>query len=136
MVIPIGHLKSKSYSYVFADISAVASACQPSGALLKVIIETVFLTDEEKIAACYLAAKAGADFVKTSTGFSGGGATVEDIRLMRSAVAYKGDGKVKVKASGGVRNFEQCVAMLKAGADRIGASAGVAIMNAKEGAGY
>lgn len=144
---------------MYNDIKAVVEACHPPPfsslskggeedddeeggeennlALLKVIIETVFLTDEEKIAACYLAAEAGADFVKTSTGFSGGGASVEDVRLMRRAVAYKGDGVVKVKASAGIRSFEQCVAMLKAGAHRIGASAGVGIMNAgEEGAGY
>ncbi|KAK6522099.1 hypothetical protein TWF281_002666 [Arthrobotrys megalospora] len=129
MVIPIGHLLSKNYSYVYNDILSVVRATK--GLPVKVIIETSLVkTQEEKIAACWIAAEAGAMWVKTSTGFSGGGATVEDVRLMRLAVAHK-EG-VKVKASGGVRNFEQAINMIKAGASRIGTSNGVAIMADQE----
>lgn len=147
MVINVGALKSRDYNLVYEDIKAVtdvASASSPSSAsssvllipsgdtpsqttskiIVKVILETTFLTNDEIIAASYIAAEAGADFVKTSTGFLGGGATEEHVRLMRRSVAYKdGDGdewRVKVKASGGVRTFESCVKMFKAGAERIG----------------
>ena len=105
MVISIAYLKSKSYAAVFHDISSVVTAASPSKVLVKVIIETCLLTEEEKIAACWLSAEAGAAYVKTSTGFNGSGATLEDVRLMRKSVEYKG-GKVRVKASGGIRNFE------------------------------
>ncbi|KAF3930203.1 hypothetical protein ABW20_dc0102523 [Dactylellina cionopaga] len=133
MVISVGHLRSKDYGYIYNDIQAVVLSAK--GAPVKVIIETFLLTSkEEKIAACFLAAEAGAAFVKTSTGFNGGGATVEDVRLMKRSVAFKED--VKVKASGGVKNFEQAVEMVKAGADRIGTSGGVAIMSGGTGAGY
>ncbi|KAF3915725.1 hypothetical protein AA313_de0204318 [Arthrobotrys entomopaga] len=133
MVIAIGHLKSQNYGYVYNDIHSVVLAAK--GAPVKVIIETSLLSsDEEKVAACYLAAEAGATFVKTSTGFNGGGATVADVRLMKRAVTYK-EGGVKVKASGGVRTFEDAVNVIKAGADRIGASSGVAIMSGSSGAG-
>ncbi|EEB97514.1 hypothetical protein MPER_03147 [Moniliophthora perniciosa FA553] len=123
MVIPIGALKAKDYKTVFTDISFVVQAASPVP--VKVILETVFLTDEEKIAASFIAAEAGAAFVKTCTGFLGGGATVEDVKLMWRTVRYKG---VKVKASGGVRTFEKCLAIFKAGAERIGTSSGAAIM--------
>jgi deoxyribose-phosphate aldolase len=112
---------------VEADIREVVKAA--GAAQVKVIIETCFLTDEEKVQACEAAAKAGAHFVKTSTGFGTGGATVEDIRLMRKTV---GD-RLQVKASGGVRTCEDALKMLEAGADRIGASSGVAILNEFKG---
>ena len=107
------------------DIRAVAQTAHKAGALLKVIIETSLLTDEEKVIACKLAKEAGADFVKTSTGFSGGGATVEDIALMRKTVGPE----MGVKASGGVHNRAQADALVAAGATRIGASAGVKIIS-------
>ncbi|TFK37478.1 hypothetical protein BDQ12DRAFT_685377 [Crucibulum laeve] len=133
-VIPIGILKSKDYAHVFADIRATVEATAPHP--VKVIIETVFLTDEEKIAASYVAAEAGAAFVKTCTGFSGGAASTHDVSLMAKTVAYRG-GSVRVKASGGVRSFEACLEMFKAGAERIGSSSGAAIMeNATGSAGY
>ena len=121
MVINIGFLKSGMKGEVLEDMKAVRAAC--SGSILKVIIETCLLTDDEKREACILAEKAGADFVKTSTGFSKGGATVHDVALMRSVV---GD-RLGVKASGGVRDYATAKAMIEAGATRIGASAGIAI---------
>ena len=124
MVINLGLLKSRKYSEVLADIEAVCDVCHLQGAILKVIIETCLLTEREKIIACLLAKKAGADFVKTSTGFSGGGATVEDIKLMREIVGPK----MGVKASGGVRTKEQALEMLRAGANRIGASSSLKII--------
>lgn len=124
MVINIGALKDKQYDLVEKDIKAVVEAAKGK-ALTKVIIETSLLTDEEKVKACELAVKAGADFVKTSTGFSTGGATVEDVALMRKTVGPE----IGVKASGGVRNLEDAEAMIKAGATRIGASSGVKIVN-------
>jgi deoxyribose-phosphate aldolase len=129
MVINIGALKAGLYGEVATDIRNVVEAGHAQGALVKVIIETSLLSDEEKIAACMLAARAGADFVKTSTGFSGGGATAEDIALMRRVVGPE----VGVKASGGVRTLADAQAMIAAGATRIGASAGVAIVRAAEG---
>jgi deoxyribose-phosphate aldolase len=129
MVIPIGQLKAGAYREVAEDIHAVVEAGHAAGALVKVIIETSLLTDEEKVAACLLAARAGADFVKTSTGFSGGGATVADIALMRRVVGPE----IGVKASGGVRTLADAQAMVAAGASRIGASAGVAIVREAEG---
>ncbi|WP_100372262.1 deoxyribose-phosphate aldolase [Bacillus sp. FJAT-45037] len=124
MVINIAALKDKDNELVERDIRAVVEAAKGS-ALTKVIIESCLLTDEEKIRACELSVKAGADFVKTSTGFSTGGATVEDIALMRKVVGPE----LGVKASGGVRDLEGAHAMVKAGATRIGASAGVSIVN-------
>lgn len=115
MVISIGALKSGDYAYVFDEIKQVVSESQ--GYPVKVIIETVFLSDEEKIAASFIAASAGAKFVKTCTGFLGGGATVDDVALIKRTVSNDG---VKVKASGGIRNFDKCLEMLNAGADRIG----------------
>ncbi|KAF8624153.1 hypothetical protein AX17_007215 [Amanita inopinata Kibby_2008] len=123
MVINIGALKAKQYHVVHDDIRAVVQASSPHP--VKVIIETVFLSDEDKVAASFLAAEAGAAFVKTCTGFSGGGASAEDVTLMKRTVAYKG---IKVKASAGIRSFEKCAEMLRAGADRIGTSSGVVIM--------
>ncbi|ESU30897.1 deoxyribose-phosphate aldolase [Bacillus sp. 17376] len=124
MVINIGALKDKQYDLVEKDIKAVVDAAKGK-ALTKVIIETCLLTDEEKEMACKLSVKAGADFVKTSTGFSTGGATVEDIALMRKTVGPD----IGVKASGGVRSLEDAQNMIEAGATRIGASSGVAIVN-------
>lgn len=124
MVINIGALKDKDNELVERDIRAVVEAAKGK-ALTKVIIETCLLTDEEKIRACELAVKAGADYVKTSTGFSTGGATKEDIALMRQTVGpNKG-----VKASGGIRSAADAKAMIEAGATRIGASAGIAIVH-------
>lgn len=128
MVINIGALKSGDKQTVLNDIEAVVQAASGK-ALTKVIIETSLLTDEEKVIACQLAKQAKADFVKTSTGFSGGGATVEDIRLMRETVGSD----MGVKASGGVRDLATTKAMIEAGATRIGASAGVAILNDEQG---
>lgn len=122
MVINIGALKDKLDDLVEKDIKAVVEAAKGK-ALVKVIIETCLLTREEKVRACELSVKAGADFVKTSTGFSTGGATVEDIRLMRETVGPE----IGVKASGGVRSREDALAMIEAGATRIGASSGVSI---------
>lgn len=124
MVINVGALKSADYQVVYNDIATVASTAHAGNAMLKVIIETALLTDDEKVAASQLAKSAGADFVKTSTGFSGGGATVADVALMRRVV---GSG-LGVKASGGVRNLADAQAMIAAGATRIGASAGVKIV--------
>ena len=123
MVIPVGVLKDKDYIAVENDIRAVVEAAK-SKALTKVIIETCLLTDEEKIMACKLSKSAGADFVKTSTGFSTAGATVKDIRLMRETVGEQ----MGVKASGGVRSREDADAMIKAGATRLGTSNGVKIV--------
>lgn len=122
MVINIGALKSQNFDLVEKDIRAVVKAAK--GTLVKVIIETCLLTDEEKVKACQIAQKAGADFVKTSTGFSTGGATVTDVALMRKTVGPD----MGVKASGGARSYEDALAFIEAGATRIGASSGVAIM--------
>lgn len=125
MVIPVGLLKGKDYDAVKKDIEGVVNAAKGK-ALTKVIIETCLLTDEEKVIACKLSKEAGADYVKTSTGFSTGGATVEDIKLMRETVGPE----MGVKASGGVRSKEDAEAMVKAGATRIGTSNGVGIVEA------
>ncbi|RMH00390.1 MAG: deoxyribose-phosphate aldolase [Chloroflexi bacterium] len=124
MVINIGALKSGDYKTVLEDIGAVVRAAHAHNAIVKVIIETALLTDEEKVIACQLAKTAGADYVKTSTGFGPGGATAEDIALMRRVVGPS----MGVKASGGVRSYSDAQAMIAAGATRIGASAGVAIV--------
>ena len=123
MVLNIGALKSGDLKTVDADIRTVRQVSE-SPVVLKVIIETSLLTEEEKIRACEIAKKAGADFVKTSTGFSGGGATIEDVVLMRSVVGPT----MGVKASGGIKDFATASAMITAGADRIGAGAGVTII--------
>jgi deoxyribose-phosphate aldolase len=125
MVINVGMLKAGEHDYVESDIFAVTSTARRARALSKVIIETALLTDEEKIKACVLAKRAGADFVKTSTGFAKGGATAGDVALMRRVVGSA----MGVKASGGVRSREDALAMVASGADRIGASASVKIVS-------
>ncbi|SDZ20029.1 deoxyribose-phosphate aldolase [Evansella caseinilytica] len=129
MVIHIGKLKDGDYAAVEQDIQAVVAAAKGK-ALVKVIIETSLLTENEKVAACELSVKAGADYVKTSTGFSGGGATAADIRLMRKIVGPD----IGVKASGGIGGRAEAAAMIAAGASRIGASSGIAIVTGEAGA--
>ncbi|MEW6208002.1 MAG: deoxyribose-phosphate aldolase [Acidobacteriota bacterium] len=124
MVINIGALKSGDYALVRRDIAGVVEVAREAGSMVKVIIETALLTDEEKIKACEIARDAGADFVKTSTGFSKGGATAADIALMRKTVGSL----MGVKASGGVKDLKQAQEMIRAGATRIGASVGVKIV--------
>ena len=123
MVINVGALKAGNDALVLDDIKAVVDASGDK--LVKVIIETCLLTDDEKVRACQLSKEAGADYVKTSTGFSSGGATVADVALMRKTVGPD----MGVKASGGARSYEDAIAFIEAGASRIGASSGVAIMN-------
>ncbi len=129
MVINVGALKSGDLALVEQDIAAVTTVCRQAGALSKVIIEAALLTDEEKTTACVLAKAAGADFVKTSTGFGPGGATVADVALMRRVVGAE----MGVKAAGGVRDRADLDAMVAAGATRIGASAGVRIVSGTTG---
>jgi deoxyribose-phosphate aldolase len=124
MVINIGALKSKDYALVERDIATLARTCHAGEAILKVIIEAALLTDEEKVIACQLAKAAGAEYVKTSTGFGPGGATVHDVELMRLAVGPE----MGIKAAGGIRSYEDAQAMVAAGATRIGASAGIKIV--------
>ncbi|MFA3783108.1 deoxyribose-phosphate aldolase [Melioribacteraceae bacterium 4301-Me] len=131
MVINIGMLKSGNYEYVFNDINQVVLAAKKHNGLCKVIIETALLTDEEKIKACLISKQAKADFVKTSTGFSKGGATVGDVALMKYVVGSS----VGVKASGGIRTAEDAAAMIESGADRIGASASVKIVKGEKSPG-
>ncbi len=126
MVINVGMLKAGDVDYVTRDIAAVVKAA--GDALVKVIIETCYLNDEEKTAACKCAAAAGADFVKTSTGFGTGGATAHDVALMKAEIPAS----MKVKASGGMRKLEDVLPMLEAGADRLGVSASVAIIGELE----
>lgn len=121
MVIHIGYLKTGDYDYVFEDISSVVNAAKVP---VKVIIETCYLTDEEKIAACLIAKEAGAAFVKTSTGFGTHGAKVEDVNLMRWVVGNE----LGVKASGGIRTYEDAINMIKAGANSLGTSSGISIV--------
>ena len=130
MVINVGAVKSGDFDYVKKDIEAVVQVAKGK-ALVKVILETCLLTDEEKRKCCSICKEAGADYVKTSTGFSTGGATVEDIKLMRDTVGAE----MGVKASGGIRDYETAKAMIEAGASRIGASASVAIVNKEKGGG-
>ena len=129
MVLNIGALKDRDLPALLRDIRAVVAACHARDALCKVILETALLNDGEKVIACELSRLAGADFVKTSTGFSGGGATLADVALMRRVVGPA----MGVKASGGVRTLEEARAMVAAGATRIGASAGVAIVRGEQG---
>jgi len=129
MVINIGALKSGDLHLVERDISAVVNPCREAGAVCKVIIEAALLTDEEKVAASTLAKAAAADFVKTSTGFASGGATVADVELMRRVVGAE----MGVKAAGGVRDYAGLKAMIAAGATRVGASAGVKIVQESRG---
>ncbi len=128
MVINVGALKSRDYELAEGDIASIARACHAGNAILKVIIEAALLTDEEKVVACQLAKVAGADFVKTSTGFGPGGATAEDVNLMRRVVGPT----MGVKAAGGIRTFEDAQKMVAAGASRIGASASVKIISGAE----
>ena len=128
MVINVGAIKSGDWALVQQDIAGVVAAAA-GHAKVKVILETCLLTDEEKVQACKASVAAGADFVKTSTGFSTGGATVEDVRLMRQTVGPD----IGVKASGGVRTYEDAIAMIEAGASRLGASAGAKIVAGAEG---
>lgn len=123
MVINVSAIKSGEWQYVLDDMSSLSQVCHQQGGLLKVILETCLLTQEEKIKACELAVKAKVDFVKTSTGFSTGGATIEDVKLMRSIV-----GSMGVKASGGIRDAETARKMIEAGATRLGTSASVEIV--------
>jgi deoxyribose-phosphate aldolase len=135
MVMNVGFLKSGRRTEVVEDVKAVRDACSAAGEgrsiVLKVIIETALLSDDEKVEACRAAVEGGADFVKTSTGFSKGGATVEDVALMRKTVGPD----IGVKASGGVRSFEDARKMIEAGATRIGASSSVAIVSETGGSG-
>ena len=125
MVINIGALKGGDFFLVQREVADIARHAHTGRALCKVIIEAVLLTDAEKVKACELAKEAGADFVKTSTGFAGGGATVYDVRLMRRTVGAK----MGVKAAGGIRNLEDAIAMIDAGATRLGTSGGAKIIN-------
>jgi len=126
MVLNIAELKEQGYNYILTEIEKIAELCHENGAILKVILETCLLNERDKIIACLIAKKAGADFVKTSTGFSKSGATVEDIMLMRTIVGdYMG-----VKASGGIRDTETALRMIAAGANRIGASSSLSIVGA------
>ena len=127
MVINIGKAKEHDYNYIKEEIAAVVSAA--NGNLVKVIIETCYLTDEEKVEVCKMASLAGAQFVKTSTGFGTGGATKEDVALMRASILDT----MSVKASGGVRNLADLQTMIEAGANRIGASSGAQIMKEYKG---
>ncbi len=127
MVLNVGRLKQGDYNYVENDVMQVVQVAKQNNALCKVIIETALLTDEEKVKACLICKKAEADFVKTSTGFSKGGATVGDVALMKYVVGSK----IGVKASGGIRSKEDAEAMIASGADRIGASASVKIVSAE-----
>jgi deoxyribose-phosphate aldolase len=129
MVLNAGALKSGEYDTVRSDIAAVVQAAHASGALVKVILETCLLSDEQKVGASRLAVEAGADFVKTSTGFGAAGATTSDVALMRATVGPR----IGVKASGGIRTLEQLRSMVAAGATRIGASASVAMVEAAAG---
>ncbi len=125
MVIQVGALIDGDKDIVWNDIRSVVDTAHQSGAVVKAIIETSVLNEEQKISACEIVSDAGADFIKTSTGFAGGGATIEDIRLLRSHI----DPDIKVKASGGIRTFEQALAMIQAGATRIGTSSGVSMLS-------
>jgi deoxyribose-phosphate aldolase len=133
MVINIAAVKSGEWEVVEKDIQALAEACHKSGAILKVILETCLLTNDEKVEACKRSWAAGADFVKTSTGFSTGGATIEDVKLMRQTVGEN----LGVKASGGIRDAATAKAMIEAGATRLGTSSGVLLVTTGvAGAGY
>lgn len=130
MVIHTGSLIEGDNDLVFQDILKVADVCHENDGLLKVIIETAYLSDEEKIEAARLVCKAGADFVKTSTGFASSGASVYDVKMLKEAVK---DYDVKVKAAGGIRTYQDAVKMIDAGAERIGTSSGVSIVRERVG---
>ncbi|MBC7797665.1 MAG: deoxyribose-phosphate aldolase [Pyrinomonadaceae bacterium] len=125
MVINIGALKSGELEYVENDIIKIVQTSHENDAIVKVIIETALLTDDEKVSACQIAANAGADFVKTSTGFSTGGANIEDVKLMRETVGAI----IGVKASGGIKTLDDALKMIDAGANRLGTSGGVKIVS-------
>ena len=124
-VINIGKLKEKDYDYIEREMTEIVKACRENNILSKVIFENCYLTDEEKVKVSEIAAKVKPDFIKTSTGFGTGGATLEDVKLMKSIVKDE----VKVKAAGGIRDLDTFLAMVEAGAERIGTSAGIEIMN-------
>jgi len=128
MVINIGRLKDKDYEYVYNDIKSIADLSKKHLCTSKVILETCLLSDEEKVIVCLLSKEAGVKFVKTSTGFSKSGATVHDVALMKFVVGEK----LQVKASGGIRSYEDAIAMINAGATRLGASAGVKIISGQK----
>jgi deoxyribose-phosphate aldolase len=130
MVINIGAIKSEAYGLVLNEVEAVADTAHNQGALVKVILETCLLSRREKIIACLICQAAGADFVKTSTGFGTAGATVEDVALMRRVIGAE----MGLKAAGGIRSYADAIAMIKAGANRLGASAGVKIVQEAESA--
>jgi deoxyribose-phosphate aldolase len=125
MVLPIGWLRSKKDAYVQDDIAAVVAVAHPRGAIVKVILENAYLNDEEKVRGCQLTEQAGADFVKTSTGYAPSGSTMDDLRLMRASVSER----VKVKAAGGIRTLGLLIEGLNAGMDRCGATATAAIID-------
>ena len=129
MVINVRAVQAGDDEYVANELENLSEACADAGATSKVILENCYLTDEQKRRACKLAVAAGVDFVKTSTGFGTGGATVADVRLMSEAVA----GKAKVKAAGGIHSYEEAMALIEAGAQRLGCSAGVAIIRGAAG---
>ena len=124
-VINIGRLKEKDYDYIEKEMTEIVKVCRENNILSKVIFENCYLTDEEKIKVSEIAVKVKPDFIKTSTGFGTGGATLEDVKLMKSVVKDE----VKVKAAGGIRDLDTFLAMMEAGAERIGTSAGIEIMN-------
>ncbi len=128
MVLNVGALKEGRFEYVKDEISACVAAADEFDADVKVILETCYLSDEQIVKACELAVSAGAEFVKTSTGFGSGGATVHHVELMRKTVGNL----AQVKASGGIRDYDTCMAMINAGADRIGASASIAILKSQK----
>lgn len=130
MVINIGELKARNFGYLMNEIAEIKAACGDK--LLKVIIETCLLSDSEKLEMCRVVSLSGADYIKTSTGFSSGGATLEDVRLMRDS----SDERVKVKAAGGIANLKDAWEMLEAGADRLGTSRIVKIVKGESGSGY
>lgn len=123
-VINIGALKDECYDFVLSELKAQAELCHQYSAILKVIIETCLLTEDEIVKACHLVMDSGADFIKTSTGFSTGGATIDDVKQMKNIIGKN----IKLKASGGIRTFDDAVKFIEAGADRLGCSASVAIM--------
>lgn len=132
MVLNISAVKAQNWDYVSDDLTSLVEVCHQHGVILKLILETCLLNEQEKINVCKLAAQAKVDFVKTSTGFSTGGATIADVKLMRSIVGPT----IGVKASGGIRDNETAMAMIAAGANRLGTSASVEIVNGSTGEGY
>jgi deoxyribose-phosphate aldolase len=125
MVLPIGWLRSGEDAYVHDDVAAVVAVARPRGAVVKVILENAYLSDEQKVRGCRLSEKAGADYVKTSTGYAPSGSTMDDLRLMRASVSDR----VKIKAAGGIRTLDLLVEGLNAGMDRCGATATAAIID-------